>query len=172
MYESDEPSDKPILGYPEICNAIYSVFSKSLPPLSKSTKLIPMRRLTATICLTLAVLLGSVGCRTASNYGAAAYVTYSDEEVCDRVYEKRPHYLQEAKRRGLRCLWDYGKFRYAQPEFTDVSAPFKMGKVSPTITARKSPPPPQTKTRPSTQRRSDPNKVISSSIVTGKLYPF
>ena len=33
----------------------------SLPTHSKSTKLISMRKLTATLCLTLAVLLGSMG---------------------------------------------------------------------------------------------------------------
>ena len=38
----------------------------SLPTHSKPSKLIPMGKLTATICLTIAVLLGSVGCQTIS----------------------------------------------------------------------------------------------------------
>ena len=36
-------------------------FERLPPPLSKSTKLIPMRKRTATICLTIAVLIGSEG---------------------------------------------------------------------------------------------------------------
>ena len=38
----------------------------SLPTHSKPSKSIPMRKLTTTICLTFAVLLGSVGCQTTS----------------------------------------------------------------------------------------------------------
>jgi hypothetical protein len=40
----------------------------SLPTHSKPSKLIPMRKLTATICLTFAVLLGSVGCQRSIDY--------------------------------------------------------------------------------------------------------
>jgi hypothetical protein len=54
----------------------------SLPTHSKSTKLISMRKLTATLCLTLAVLLGSVGCQTGpqNGYGTRTY-TYGDKYV-------------------------------------------------------------------------------------------
>jgi len=40
----------------------------SLPTLSKSTKLISMRKITATLCLTIAVLLGSAGNSASADY--------------------------------------------------------------------------------------------------------
>ena len=49
-------------------------------------------------------------------------------------------------------IWKNGKFQNTQ-------------KVSPTVTARKSPP--RRKAKPSTQRRSDPNKVVSASSGSG-----
>ena len=41
---------------------------QSLPSLSKPTRFISMRKLTATLCLTLAVLIGSVGMSSSGNF--------------------------------------------------------------------------------------------------------
>ena len=54
--------------YTSIFNAKYPVFSKSLPTHSKSTKLLFMRKLTAALCLTFAVLFGSVGVSASADF--------------------------------------------------------------------------------------------------------
>ena len=166
-----------------------------------------MRKLTATLCLTLAVLLGSVGCQTVPQVqqvpqNGQGTRTYADggKYVGEFRNGKRngqgtatfPNgnkYVGEFRDgklhgQGTETLADGGKYvgeyrddKYnGQGTYTFADGRVKEGiwkndkfqyaqKVSPTVTAKKSPP--QTKTKPSTQRRSDPNKVISASSGSG-----
>ena len=92
----------------------------SLPTHSKSTKLIPMRKLTTILCLTLAVLLGSAGCNSVSQRFQNTSLTgfwnvnhnrsktnwydfkremneYTDIEICEGVLKQDDHISKKQK---------------------------------------------------------------------------
>ena len=52
------------------------------PSLSKPTRFISMRKLTATLCLTIAVLLGVTGCKTANTLGES--LGYAENNEWDK----------------------------------------------------------------------------------------